>query len=270
MSETITSLSNPRIKDAIRLLERRARKQTGLTRIDGGRELLRALAGGVRPQVLFVCPSRIPNPDARAALDRCEAEGIPIQEISEPVDEKLAFGDRHEGLCAIVEWRPRSLDELQLSANPLLLVVEAVEKPGNLGALLRTADAVGVDAVIACDTVTDPTNPNVIRASMGTLFTLPVAQAGADELQSWLANGGISIHAATPEADASYFEADLSSPCAVVVGAEHGGLSPAWSTAAVHPLRIPMAGISDSLNVSVAAGIMLYEAVRQRSHKPPH
>ncbi len=263
-SEEITSLQNPRIKDAVRLMERRARNQTGLTRIDGARELLRAVGAEVIPETLFVCEELVRDGEGRDALDACRDAGVEIQPVIRSVSEKLAFGDRREGLCAIVSWQPRPLSELELSESPLLFVVNAVEKPGNLGALLRTADAAGVDALVVCDAVTDLANPNTIRASMGTVFTVPVAQAEESEARSFLQDRGIAICTTRPEATTLYWEHDLTVATALVLGSEKTGLGPAWNDAGMTALRLPMAGAADSLNVNVSAAIVAFEARRQR------
>ena len=265
--EVITSLQNPRIKEAVRLLDRRARKRTGRTRIDGARELLRALDGGVRPEALYVCEELVRPGEGAEALQRCRQLEVPIWRVSAELSARLAFGDRNEGLCAIIRWQPLAFDELTIPDDPLLLVVQAVEKPGNLGALLRTADAAGVDAVLLCDAVTDATNPNAIRASMGTIFTVPLAQGGSADAWALLQAHRVRVSTTRPEASTSYWEADLTGPLALVVGAEHEGLGESWQQEEITALRIPMAGAADSLNVNVAAALVLFEARRQRSRQ---
>jgi len=262
--EIITSLQNPRIKEAIHLQGRRARKQSGKTRIDGARELLRALEGGIKPQLVYICKELVRPGEGSEALRLCREKDVPLQEVSPQVSEKLAFGDRNEGLCAIVKWQPSQLENLRLSASALILVIVAIEKPGNLGALLRTADAAGVDAVILCDAVTDCSNPNAIRASMGTIFTLPLFQSSSEEAQAYLRSEGVEIFTTRPEASTPYWNADLAGATALVFGAEHEGLGEGWREASSTPLRIPMSGAADSLNVNVAAALVLFEARRQR------
>lgn len=266
MRAEIRSVQNERVKQVVKLRDRRAREQSGLTLVDGARELLRAVDGGVAIEELFVCEERVRTEEARAALAAAGPRAAVVQPVNATVLHKLTFGDRDEGLLGVVRFVPRSLEQVTplLPANPLLLVVEGVEKPGNLGALLRTADAAGVHAVIACDPRTDLTNPNTVRASLGTVFTVPVAVAEAASVQSWLASCRIAPWAVTPEASTLYVGANFLGPAAVVVGAEHAGLSPEWRDAGTQALRIPMAGYADSLNVAAAAAIVLFEAVRQR------
>jgi len=269
-SPEITSLQNPRIKEAIRPLHRRARKRSGLTRIDGARELLRALDGHLRPQAVYTCEELVRGPEGTEALRRCRQEHVPLVRVSAAVSTRLAFGDRNEGLCAVVQWKAAGFDALRLPPTaPLVLVVQAIEKPGNLGALLRTADAAGVDAVLVCDPVTDCANPNVIRASMGTLFTLPIAQGTFDEARAWIEGHGLGVFTTRPEATTCYWDADLRGPCALVLGSEHEGLGTSWTGGEINALRIPMAGRADSLNVNVAAALVLFEARRQRSMDRP-
>jgi TrmH family RNA methyltransferase len=264
--EPIRSLQNQRVKQAVKLRERREREKTGLTLVDGARELLRAVDGGVQIQELFVCEERVRTDEARAAVAAATPRAGIVQPVSPAVLEKLTFGDRDEGMLGVVRWAPRTLEQLAalLPANPLLLVVEGVEKPGNLGALLRTADAAGVSGVIVCDALTDLTNPNAVRASLGTIFTLPVATSDAASASACLVARGIRSWAVTPEAATVYSEAALRGPTALIVGTEHAGLSQAWRGGQANSLRIPMAGYADSLNVAAAAAIVLFEAVRQR------
>ena len=176
----------------------------------------------------------------------------------------MAYRDRPEGLLALAPQVRRTLADLRVPAQPLLLVAEAIEKPGNLGTILRSADAAGVHAVIVCDRCTDVNNPNVVRASLGALFSVPVAEAGSPETLAWLRARGIQVLAATPHADREYTDADLVRGVAIVVGAEQYGLSSLWRQQADVQVKIPMLGQSDSLNVAAATTILLYEAVRQR------
>lgn len=176
----------------------------------------------------------------------------------------MSLGDRPDGLLGVGRQFRTDLDRLVLGERPLLMVIEAVEKPGNLGTILRTADAAGTTGTIVCDPATDPFNPNVVRASTGCLFTQPVVVATTTETLAWLDDRGIAVVAATPAARKPYWHVDLSGPCAVVVGNERHGLSDDWLSAARERVRIPMAGVADSLNVSMAAGAILFESVRQR------
>ncbi len=265
MSSAITSLQNPRVKQVVRLRDRRHREREGLMVVEGVDELALALEGGARPQAVFVCPARAAAAQP-ALLARSQAAGAEIIEVSAPVFEKMAYRENPDGWLAVLPAIHRELAELPLTANPLLLVAEAVEKPGNLGALLRSADAAGATAVIVCDPTTDLNNPNVVRSSRGTLFTVPVAQASAADALAWLHARGIAIVAATPQAERAYTQADLRGPVAIAVGTEHAGLSPAWLEQAGVAVRIPMLGRVNSLNVAAAATLLLYEAVRQRRH----
>lgn len=263
-ASAIWSLANPRVKATVRLRDRREREATGLTLVDGGRELLRALRQSVEVDHAFVCPSLVIGPDATAALDALQKSGAPLVEISPAVLKKIAFGARSDGLVAVV--RPPSLALGDLSPGParLVVVVESVEKPGNLGAILRTADAVGADAVIAADPRTDVYNPNAIRASLGTIFSMPLATATAAQTLDWLVSNGLTPIAARVEAPETYLETDLGGPIAVVLGSEAEGLTETWKDPRVRSVRIPMLGAADSLNVSVAAAVLLFEARRQR------
>ena len=264
----VTSLANPRIKAAVALRDRRERDRAGLTLVDGAREVRRALDADVVVEEAFVCESLLAGPDARMALDRLRASEVPLQPVSEAVFAKLAFGQRGEGLVAVVRIPSLALGALELPAGPLVVVVEAVEKPGNLGAILRSADGAGADAVIAASPRTDLFNPNAIRGSAGTIFSLPLATATTAEAQAWLTERSLRIVTARVDADRVYSEVDLTGPLALVVGAEAEGLSDTWRGPGVESVRIPMLGVADSLNVSVSAAILLYEARRQRGS--PH
>jgi len=268
MSEpTVASPSNPRIKAAARLRDRRQRDASGLTLVDGARELRRALESGIDVVEAFVCEPLLAGEDARAALDALRARGTTVTTTSEAAFAKLAFGDRAEGLVAVVRTPSLALDDLRPPADPLILVIDAVEKPGNVGAVLRSADGAGVDAVIAASPRTDLANPNVIRASAGTFFAVPMAAAPSDEVRSWLREQGVRVVAARVDGALAYTDADLTGPLAIVVGSEAEGLTNAWHAADIEGIRLPMLGIADSLNVSVSAAILAYEARRQRDAK---
>ena len=264
--EPITSLTNSRVKAAVRLRDRREREATGLTIVDGAREILRALDAGIRVETAFLAEDLLRTPDAFAAADRLRHRPTTIP-VSPAVLAKVAFGERSDGIVAIIESPRRDLADLVLPDDPLIVIIEGVEKPGNLGAVLRTADGAGVHAVIAADPRTDLFNPNAIRASLGTIFVLPVVAATTSETMAWLTKGGIRVVATIVDATTDYADADLRGPLAIVLGSEADGLSPAWHGPGVTPISIPMRGIADSLNVSIAAAVVLYEAVRQR-HAP--
>ena len=262
--DPITSLTNPRVKAAVRLRDRREREATGLTIIDGAREILRGLDAGVRIETTFLAPDLVRSAEALAVADRLGHRDTTV-EVSPEVLAKVAFGDRSDGIVAIVATPRPALSDVALPDDPLVVVVEGVEKPGNLGAILRSADGAGVDAVLVADPLTDAFNPNAIRASLGTIFAVPVVTTTSDDALTWLGAHGIRPVATIVEASVPYAAADLTGPLAVVLGSEAAGLSPAWRVPEVTAISIPMAGIADSLNVSVAAAVVLFEAVRQRS-----
>jgi TrmH family RNA methyltransferase len=261
---TLTSLANPRVKAAVRLRDRREREMTGLTIVDGARELGRALEARVGIHEAFVCDALIRTDESRAVVTAL-AERVEPTRVSEAVIAKLAFGDRSDGVVAVIRTPSTDLADLRVPPEPLVVVIEGLEKPGNLGAILRTADGAGADAVIAADPRTDLFNPNAIRASLGTIFRMPIAAAPSQDVLDWLADLGARIIAARVDAERPYTEADLRGAVAIVLGSEAAGLGSAWVDTRVEPVRIPMLGSADSLNVSVAAAVLLYEAVRQRS-----
>lgn len=260
----ITSLTNPRVKAAVRLRDRREREETGLTIVDGAREILRALDAGVRVQTAFIAPDLLRTEDALSVDARLHDWPATI-EVSPAVLEKVAYGDRSDGVIAIVESPSLALADLVLPDDPLIVIVEGVEKPGNLGAVLRTADAAGADAVFAADPRTDLYNPNAIRASIGTIFAQRVVAGTSAEILAWLAERSIRTVAAVVDAPATYTELDFRGPLAIILGSEADGLSDAWRQPSVEPVSIRMHGIADSLNVSIAAAVVLFEAVRQRN-----
>lgn len=263
--EEITSLHNPRVKRGVRLREGRQRQKEGRFLIDGARELLRAMDAGIELEEVFVCPSLCRSETSRTAWERLEEAQARLTYVTPALLEKLAFGGRNEGLVAVAIPPRRTLDDLVLPTQPLVAVLEGVEKPGNVGAVLRSADAAGVSALIVTDGGTDLYNPNAIRASLGTIFTVPACAASSAQTLSWLARHGLRIYAARVDAQQLYTEADWRGPAAIVLGSEAQGLSSAWSAAEVIPVRLPMRGAADSLNVSAAAAVLFYEALRQRS-----
>ena len=264
----ITSLANPRVRHAAGLRDRRERDAHGLTIVDGAREVRRALEAGVEATEAFVCEPLLGGEDARAAFDLLKAREIPVSSVSEPVMAKVAFGGRSEGLVLVVRVPAAGLATLDPGPDPLILVIEGVEKPGNIGAVLRSADGAGVSAVIAASPRTDLYNPNAIRASAGTIFGSALAAASSTEVLAWLRARDIRIVTARVGGDATYTEADLTGPLAIVLGAEADGLTDTWNGPDIHAVRIPMAGVADSLNVSISAAILAYEAQRQRQHHP--
>ena len=261
----ITSAGNPRVKAAVRLRDRSEREATGLTIVDGTREIARALDANVEVVESFVSEDLPQSTDALGVVGALERTGAPVTQVSKHVMAKLAFGDRIDGVIAIIRRPSVRLADLTLPPNPLVVVVESVEKPGNLGAILRTADGAGAHAVIAADPLTDVFNPNAIRASLGTIFRLPLAVAASGEVLDWLSRQGIHALATRVDAPTRYTDIDLRESVAIIVGSESTGLTATWRGQQVTPVRIPMLGAGDSLNVSVAAAILLYEAVRQRT-----
>lgn len=263
----ISSVANERVKNIVHLRDRKGRDEQNLFIIEGYRELLRALDASWSLQELWVCPELFLGNNEPALIQRAKQSGAQIIEATPQVFHKMAYRDRPEGLLGIAPVKRLTLDSLQLSANPFYVVAEAIEKPGNLGTILRSSDAVGVDGLIVCDRCTDIYNPNVVRASVGTLFTVPVVEASGEETLSWLKQNGIKILAATPSAKYAFTEVDLRRPIAIAVGTEQLGLSARWMEQADLQVRIPMHGVADSLNVAMATTLLLYEALRQRFSK---
>jgi TrmH family RNA methyltransferase len=265
----IASPANPRVRAAAALRNRRERERTGLILIDGARELLRALDGEVAIDTIFVCHERCRSA-ACAELLRGLGTGDPrLVPVTEPALSKIAFGDRTDGVVGVARRPDLDLGGLRLPDDPLVVVVEGVEKPGNLGAILRTADGAGVDGLVAADPRTDLFNPNAIRASLGTIFAVPLAAAPTVDVLAWLRERQIRILVARVDGPELYSAADLSGPLAIVLGSEAEGLGDAWSGPDVEAVRLPMLGAADSLNVSAAAAVLLYEARRQRGDPTP-
>jgi TrmH family RNA methyltransferase len=263
-AEIITSLQNPRVKQLVKLRDRRPRDEAGVFLVEGYREIRRALDQGVRITEIFFSPEWFLGENEPALIAQAEGAGAQVFELSKEAFAKVAYRERPDGLLAVApQWR-RTLDALVLRPEPLLLVVEAIEKPGNLGTLLRGADAAGVDAVIVCDPVTDIFNPNVVRASTGVLFAVPVVVAETAAVRAWLREKKIRTVATTPAAQTTYTATNLRGPLALVMGSEQYGLSDFWLKESDAQVMIPMAGQADSLNVAMAAIITLFEAVRQR------
>lgn len=260
----LTSLQNPRAKYLVKLRKRGVRDADDRLLVEGYRELLRALDNRYPVRSVFFSPPLFQGVNEGALLARARQAGAELIECAEPVFRKIAYRERPEGLLAVGPQIRIGLDDLRPSPEGLWVVAEAIEKPGNLGSILRSADAAGADGVIVCDPCTDINNPNTVRASIGTLFCLPVAVADRDRTIQWLKQHRIRSIAATPSAERLYFDVDLRPATAFVVGTEQVGLSSAWLEQADLAVRIPMRGQADSLNVANAATILLFEAVRQR------
>lgn len=261
----ITSPSNPRLKDVVALRKRRRRDELGLTLIEGYDELRLALDAGVVPRQLLHCPELTATGSDGAALVREAGDrGAQVMRLNRAAFEKIAYREGADGFVAVAPLAGGELRDLPVGDDALILLAEGVEKPGNLGAMLRTADGAGVDAVISADPVTDWGNPNVVRASKGTVFALPVATASTAQTLAWLRGHGVRLVAATPDTRTSYTEVDLTGRVAIAVGAEKQGLTGEVLAAADEKVAIPMSGAANSLNVATSAAIILYEAVRQR------
>jgi TrmH family RNA methyltransferase len=260
MHPIITSAQNPKIKNIIALEKARERKEQNLFVIEGLKELSLAVEGGYTLQTVFFCPAVI-DADNVLAIVRKENLLIPVERS---VFEKIAYRESTGGIIALAQPRRHTLQELKLVSSPLLLVLESVEKPGNLGAMLRTADAAGIDAVVICDPHTDFYNPNVIRSSLGCVFTQPVASASSTETIDWLREKKINIYCTYLKASRPYHEIDFREPSAIVMGTESTGLSDQWVQHANANIIIPMHGKIDSMNVSTAAAVVVFEAKRQR------
>ena len=294
--ESVTSAQNRKVKTLLALQEKaRLRKEMGLFVVEGRRELEHCVRAGFEIDTLFYCPEIVgsavglPTAIRYSALSRsadpfrANADETPLPnhkigdingilekagqiiEVPRELYEKIAYRGSTEGMIAEVKVRERKLDELEIKENPLVVVLEGVEKPGNLGAVLRSADAAGADAVLVCDPLTDLYNPNLIRASIGAVFTVPVVCCGSQEAIVWLKDNHIKIYTAQLQDSSWYYDTDMKGGTAIVVGTEATGLTDAWRKAADAHIRIPMLGELDSLNASVSAAILLYEAVRQRN-----
>jgi len=263
MIKTITSIQNPFIKELLQLKEKsRSRKNKALFVIEGKRELSLAIKGGYHINTLLYYPDLFSESEAKAM----QHYGIAIIEISKNVFEKLAHRQSTEGVIAVVDFKSHALMDLKFHRkNPLILVAEAPEKPGNIGALLRTADAASLDAVIITNPLSDLYNPNIIRSSVGCVFTSQIAIASTEDAIAYLNQLNFTIYAAALQNSVAYHSQDYSLPTAIAVGTESTGLTEAWRKAAKASIHIPMAGVIDSMNVSVAAGILIFEARRQRN-----
>jgi TrmH family RNA methyltransferase len=257
MTIDITSPQNARVKNVVKLREdKRQRQRDGLMLVEGFDELTLALASGFQPQTIFTAPEL-----ASRQIDGLKAE---VLTVNRTVFEKMSYRENPDGWLGVFPIPKRSLDDLNLSDSPLVLVAESVEKPGNLGAILRSADAAGVDAVLVSDPRVDLWNPNVVRASRGTVFTVAAVETDNISALAWLQSHSMRVLAATPDAGELYTSADLDQAIAIVVGTEDDGLTDFWKTAADLKVRIPMRGKVNSLNVSIAAALCVYEARRQR------
>ncbi len=264
----ITSLQNIKVKQMVALQQKSAeRRKQGVFVVEGIRELLHCQEAGYQIETLFICPSLMNASTLPSSLS-----DVTTFEVTPEVYEKIAYRGGTEGAMAIVQSRILRLKDLKLRKNPLLIVLESVEKPGNLGAIMRSADAAGADAVLVCDPLTDLYNPNLIRSSIGAIFNVPCVACSSEECVSFLKAKGIRILTAQLQDSKLYYDTDMTVGTAIIMGTESTGLTNVWREAADAHIRIPMLGRLDSLNVSVSAAILLYEAVRQRmmvEHNPP-
>jgi RNA methyltransferase, TrmH family len=261
--DKITSLQNPKIKNVVHLSKSRERKLQNLFVVEGFREISMAISNGYLLKELFFTEEVKLHPD----FDQFKKKHIHprfLTEVSKEVFEKIAYRENSDGLLALFESKFLGLEELNLSNNPLILILESVEKPGNLGAILRTADAAALDAILVCDPQTDIFNPNVIRSSLGCLFSQQLVTCSTEEALIFLKKNNITSHAAALTAVKYYHQTDLTGPCAIVMGTEADGLTEKWLKGAEDQIKIPMSGKVDSLNVSTSAAILVFEAKRQR------
>ena len=259
-SMDITSLQNPRVKHIVKLRDdKRQRKEDGLMLVEGYDEIQLAFSAGHRPRTLISAPELVAR-----QITGINAESI---SVNHAVFEKISYRENPDGWLGVFPIPQTSLADLKLSQSPLIVVAESVEKPGNLGAILRTADAARVDALLVCDPRVDVWNPNVVRASRGAVFSVPVVESDNESAMKWLNAHDIRVLAATPSADELYFNINFREPVALAVGTEDEGLTEFWMSRADLKVKIPMIGKVNSLNVSVSTALILYEAVRQRSHQ---
>ncbi len=261
----ITSLSNPQVKSVVALRERKARESSGLTIVEGVREISAAVAAKVPVKELYVCREFFTNRGEEELIRMIPLPGW--VEVPKAVFEKISYGDRQEGVLAVCAPRVHQLKDLKLRNAPLVVVLESVEKPGNLGAVLRSCDGAGVDALFLCGQGADVYNPNVIRASTGTVFHIPVVVSDNETFSGYLKKLKIRAIAAVVQAKTVYTQADFKGGAAIVLGSEQNGLSDFWIKNSQAQVKIPMLGKADSLNVSTTAALLIYEALRQRGIK---
>ncbi len=260
----ITSRQNPKIKDLLKLQKSSERKKQGLFLIEGIREISRAIASGYEIPELIICQELISNDHE---IFHKIGSQTKISHVSKDVFNKIAYREDSGGILGISKVKSHSFSQLTISSNPLFLVIEGVEKPGNIGAIFRSADAAGIDGIILCDPLADIYNPNAIRASLGTVFSVPTVITSTNEAINYLNNNKIQIFSTYLEASIPYHEADFRKPSAIIAGTEATGITQEWINASKANLIIPMRGIADSLNVSVSTAIVLFEACRQRDFK---
>ena len=265
----ISSPQNPKIKNIVKLRNRRTRDKQQLMIVEGYRSLLRASNNGIAATEFYFCRDFFLGENEDELIALYESRGAQVFELTKQVFEKISYRDRPEGLLALAPYQERVLEELELSDSPFLVVAQAIEKPGNLGTIIRSTDGTGADGLIICDRCTDLHNPNVITASTGMSFALPIVETDSDSCRQYLKDRGIKIISATPHAEKVYTDIDLTGPVAIVVGTEQYGLTDDWMVESddLINVQIPMMGQADSLNVATATTLILYEALRQRNLK---
>lgn len=269
--ESITSPQNPKIKTLLELQEKsKTRRREGLFVVEGARELLHCISTGYSVHSLFVCMDILSEEALNEIMAALAEKTFGCFSIPKHIYEKVAYRGSTEGVIAELRCKSHSLEDLDMKEKPLVVILESVEKPGNLGAILRSADASGVDAVIVCDPLTDMYNPNLIRSSIGGIFTVQTAAASSEETIKWLKDRNIKIYTAQLQDSQWYYDTDMTKGTAIVMGTEATGLTDIWRKAADAHIKIPMLGKLDSLNVSVSAAILMYEAVRQRENQRNH
>ena len=272
MTTLLTSLQNTRIKNILKLQNRRHRDAQQKTVVEGIREIRCVLRSGIIPCEAYVCPELVTDAAETAVYQQLQSlaqtTAMPLFTVTPELFAKAAYRGQSGGILLLIPYLTHTLSTLQLTPTPLLLIIDGGEKPGNLGAILRTADAAGIEAVILSNAPessgTDMHNPNVIRASLGALFTVPVVEASAAELLPWLRQKQIDIAVLTPEGERPYTQTNLQGRVALVMGSEAHGVQPHWLAMADRQLKIPMFGTVDSLNLSVATAVVVFEAIRQR------
>jgi TrmH family RNA methyltransferase len=261
---TIESAQNKRIKKVLKLRRQRTRNQQRETIVEGFRAVRRAVENGYPLAELYVCPALFLGENEAELIQQVEDTGTRVIDVAEIPFRKMAYVERPDGLLAVAPQVRAQLRDHDAFGKGFYIIAESIERPGNLGAIMRSADAAGVDGMIVCEAHTDIFNPEVIRASVGTIFTVPILEAATDEAIFWCRENGIRILATTPQAKGLYTDVDMHSPLAIVVGTEKYGLSKIWLDSADLQVKIPMFGQADSLNVATATTLLLYEIVRQR------
>jgi len=266
METVVSSAQNPTFKHVQKMSKPRYRRESGEMLVEGYREILRAMDNHHPVLQLFICPDFFLGTNEANLIERVQMQGGRIVRFDAELFQRMSYRDRPDGLIALCPHISLHLNDLVLPENPLLLVAVSIEKPGNLGTMIRSADAAGVHAVLVCDRNTDIHNPNVVRASVGTLFSLPVVECEGHAARTWLHDKNITPVATTPSATLLHFHADLAGPIALILGSEQFGLDQDWLSSIQTHIRIPMEGQCDSLNVSSAGSLVLYEALRQRKY----